>query len=255
MNDPIEAYEIIAHRGFSAIAPENTLAAFDLALDAGADSIELDVRLSGDGVPIVIHDETLDRTTPMRGNVSETPWRQLRDLDAGSWFDEEFAEERIPTLAEALDAIWDIPNALYLDIKPHPMWTDERIEKLLRLLGERGWLDRCYICSFDPALLERFRAESTEVRLCYLVATEEAFEACLPLASEKKAIVSGLASLLLEEPGLVGDAKARNIKVLAWVVDDLEIWEQLKQLGVRGVVTNTLCDRALDWFEDEEMMG
>ncbi|WP_026097507.1 glycerophosphodiester phosphodiesterase [Baaleninema simplex] len=250
MNDTIEACEIIAHRGFSAIAPENTLAAFDLAIEAGADSLELDVRLSGDGIPIVIHDETLQRTTPMRGEVSQTPWRQLRGLDAGSWFDEEFAEERIPTLAEALDATWDLPKFLYLDIKPHPTWTDDRIGKVLRLLGERGRIDRCYVCSFDTTLLERFREQSTEVRLCYLVATVEAFRGCLSRASREKAIVSCLAKVLLDEPGLVRDAKARKTQVLAWVVDDLDEWERLKQIGVRGVVTNTLCDRALEWLED-----
>ncbi len=250
MKDEIEAVEpceIIAHRGFSAIAPENTLAAFDLAIEAGADSIELDLRLSGDGVPVVIHDETLKRTTRMRGLVSQTPWQQLRTLDAGGWFDEAFAGEGIPTLAETLDAVWQLPKSLYLDVKPHPTWTDDRISTTLRLLGERGWLDRCYVCSFDTHLLQRFREQSTEVHLGYLVATAEAFQDNLPKAVRDGSIVASLYRVLLDEPGLVRDAKVRKTDVVAWTVDDLVDWEKLQHLGVRRAITNTLLDRGLQW--------
>lgn len=92
----------IAHRGASLAAPENTLAAFQLAIDSGYDYIELDVRLTRDGVPVIIHDRTLERTTGVAGYVHETDYADIRELDAGSWFAPEFADQRIPTLEEAL---------------------------------------------------------------------------------------------------------------------------------------------------------
>jgi len=99
-----------AHRGASAHAPENTIASFQAALEAGADSIEFDVRLSGDGHPVVIHDATVDRTTDGRGEVASMPLAALRDLDAGSWKGRAFTGERVPTLGEALDLLQDVPR-------------------------------------------------------------------------------------------------------------------------------------------------
>jgi glycerophosphoryl diester phosphodiesterase len=87
------------HRGAAALAPENTYAGFALAAEAGADYLELDVQLSADGVPVVIHDDDLERTTNGHGPVAAASWAALQDLDAGTWFDRRFAGERIPSLA------------------------------------------------------------------------------------------------------------------------------------------------------------
>src|SRR5512136_2702473 len=89
---------IIAHRGDKSHAPENTLAAFSLAAEEGADAIEFDVKLSADGQVIVLHDQTVDRTTNGKGNVSRLPLTALRELDAGMWFSEQYRGEKIPTL-------------------------------------------------------------------------------------------------------------------------------------------------------------
>lgn len=96
-------FVIIAHRGFSSKAPENTPAAFDLAIQSGFPNIELDVQLSSDGVPVIIHDTTLDRTTNGLGNVANYNLEALQQLDAGTWFDPKFKDERILTLDELLD--------------------------------------------------------------------------------------------------------------------------------------------------------
>ncbi|HEX3732859.1 MAG TPA: glycerophosphodiester phosphodiesterase family protein [Mycobacteriales bacterium] len=94
----------IAHRGFSSRAPENTLAAFDLALASGFKNIEMDVQLASDKVPVVIHDAKIDRTTDSKGDVSSFTSADLRKLDVGSWFNSKYAGERIPTLEEVLHA-------------------------------------------------------------------------------------------------------------------------------------------------------
>ena len=93
----------VAHRGATGYAPENTIAAFDLAFDMKADYIEIDVQRSEDGDLVVIHDTTVDRTTDGTGHVGELPFEELRSLDAGSWFGDEFVGESIPTFDEVLD--------------------------------------------------------------------------------------------------------------------------------------------------------
>jgi glycerophosphoryl diester phosphodiesterase len=109
---------VIAHRGSRSGAPENTLAAFRLAYREGARWIETDVKLTQDGVPVLFHDDTLDRTTNGKGPVSNISWADLQNLDAGSWFGSEFKNERVPSLAEALRFLLDHGMRVNLEIKP-----------------------------------------------------------------------------------------------------------------------------------------
>ena len=109
--------KIIAHRGYSGQFPENTLAAFAGALDIGADYIELDVQLSKDGQVVILHDDSLKRTTGVDGKVSDFTYEELAGLDAGAWFDASFAGEKIPTLEEALTLIRDTQCGVYLELK------------------------------------------------------------------------------------------------------------------------------------------
>lgn len=111
---------VIAHRGACAVAPENTLASFKAAQEQGAVWIETDVKLTHDGVPILMHDKKLNRTTNGRGNVADTNWDEIEKLDAGSWFDASFAGERVPRLTEALRFILDHNLRINLEIKPCP---------------------------------------------------------------------------------------------------------------------------------------
>ena len=119
-SDDWSDFRIIAHRGASAVAPENTLAAIARAADLGARSVELDVTLSADGVPVIIHDTELERTTDGTGPVAALPYEKLARLDAGSWFDAAFAGEGIPTLSDAIALILSRNLALNLEIKPSP---------------------------------------------------------------------------------------------------------------------------------------
>jgi glycerophosphoryl diester phosphodiesterase len=149
---------IIAHRGYRAKYPENTLVAFQAAIDAGADMIELDVLLTKDRKMVVIHDESLGRTTNGRGMVSDCTLSQLKALDAGSWFDPCFKEERLPTLEEVLDEVGGrVP--LNIEIKRsayEPHHPPDAIEKqIVDLAMRKNAVETVLISSFEWRALER----------------------------------------------------------------------------------------------------
>jgi glycerophosphoryl diester phosphodiesterase len=150
----------IAHRGYSACYPENTLVAFNGAIDAGAHMIELDVCLSRDRHLVVIHDETVDRTTNGTGAVKALTMDQLDQLDAGSWFDPRFNTERLPTLAQVLAAAKG-HLLVNIEIKPEAFEADgpaDAVERqVLNLVREKNMLDEVLVSSFEWQLLENLR--------------------------------------------------------------------------------------------------
>ncbi len=150
----------IAHRGYSASYPENTLAAFNGAIDAGAHMIELDVCLSRDRHLVVIHDETVDRTTNGTGAVKALTMDQLDRLDAGSWFDPRFNTERLPTLARVLDTAKG-HLLVNIEIKPEAFEADgpaDAVERqVLNLVCEKNMLDEVLVSSFEWQMLENLR--------------------------------------------------------------------------------------------------
>ncbi len=157
---------VIAHRGYSARYPENTLAAFAAALEIEADAIELDITLTADRQLVVIHDETLDRTTNGSGLVRNHTLSELRQLDAGSWFDSRFSGERIPTLIEVLDLVQN-RILLNVEIKPeayeseHP--ADAIEQQLLCLLREKNLEHSVIISSFHHDLLQDMQSQFVQI--------------------------------------------------------------------------------------------
>lgn len=155
---------VIAHRGFSGIAPENTLIAFQKAIDLGADMVELDVLLSKDGRVVVLHDETLDRTTDGEGPIQDHTWEELSKLDAGTWFTEKFggedyAGEPLPLLGEALDLMKD-KILVNVEIKTEaysPELEGSIAQKTLALIHDRDLEDQVIISSFDSRILAQVR--------------------------------------------------------------------------------------------------
>jgi glycerophosphoryl diester phosphodiesterase len=140
---------IVAHRGWSGEAPENTMAAFKLALtEPDIAIIELDVHLSKDGVPVVIHDHMLDRTTSGTGRVKDYTLEELRWLDAGSWFAPEFSEERIPTLEEVLELAKG-RCLLHVELKKMGDVYEGIEEKVIKLIHRHGMKDQVVLSSFD----------------------------------------------------------------------------------------------------------
>lgn len=145
---------VVGHRGAAALAPENTLAAFRLAAGLGVDAVELDVQRTADGVPVVLHDDTLDRTTSGHGPLREATWAEVRALDAGSWWSSAHAGERVPSLDEVLDWARPLGVGLVLELKqPPPALGRPRDEALvdvvLAALRSAGLLERTLLISFD----------------------------------------------------------------------------------------------------------
>src|SRR6266550_1457246 len=146
---------VIAHRGASGNAPENTLAAFKKAVALGAPFIETDLQLSRDAHFVAIHDATVNRTTNGQGAVHDLTLAELRRLDAGSWFGSEFAGEHIPTLEEILDFAKKHDVVFYLELKPSGSWGGEHA--LISSLRESGEIRRTVVISFDAAILDAVR--------------------------------------------------------------------------------------------------
>ncbi len=149
---------ITAHRGYAEIAPENTLSAFQAALTAGADASEFDVHMTLDGVLIVIHDDTVDRTTDGTGAVSELTYEYLSTLDAGSWKDPKFAGERIPTLHETLTFFEANNMVAVLEIKVAYI-----VDPVLEMLFATGMDKRTVIISFEESAIKKIIEEHPEI--------------------------------------------------------------------------------------------
>ncbi len=226
----------IAHRGASAVAPQNTLTAFEMAAELGADGIEFDVRLCADGVPVVIHEPIVDATTDGSGSVSRMGLAQLKRLDAGSWFDPLFAGERIPTLEEVL-ATFGHRLLLNIELKSGPL--NKGLERAVVVLVERyGLGGRVLISSFSPLALRRVQLIAPHIPTGLLYGLKS-----LP--------IFGLAGLILPKDcaafhphyEIVGEshiAKAhrRGIRMQTWTVDEPSVMRSLIAWGVDGIITN-----------------
>lgn len=169
-----EHFDIIAHKGASGLAPENTLAAFEKAIEIGVDMIELDVRNTADEEIIVFHDETLDRTTNGTGLVHDYTLAELKELDAGSWFDPKFSDQKIPTIKEALDLINGRCKVL-IEIKhmDHPHYHDFA-EKLVDVIREeKNGYDWIILQSYDVEYIEEAHKYDDHVQTKKLMIGED----------------------------------------------------------------------------------
>jgi glycerophosphoryl diester phosphodiesterase len=225
MND----FFIWAHRGASAVAPENTMVAFRAAEAAGAGGIELDVHLSRDGVPVVIHDETVDRTTDGHGRISELSLVQLRQLDAGGWFSPPFAGEAVPTL-EAVFAWAGDRLRLNVEIKAVPAGL--AVIELLRAYP----LARVLISSFDHALLERLHLQSPDLPLGFLVDSRFWGRAVRRAVGCQAESVHPRYDLFTRS--LMAACRRHGLAVHCWTVDRPDVCSSLRRLGAAGIFTN-----------------
>lgn len=239
---------IIAHRGFSGIAPENTVAAIDAAIGAGADGVEFDLRGTADRIPVLFHDETLERTTDGHGAVHEWTAAALDTLDAGSWYSRAFQGEPVPTLARALDRVSESREwrgLIFPEIKgPAPRWlTAGTAEAVLRRdLGERTIL-----ISIDWDALLFIRSEFPGLRVGFVVEhARDVFDA-LALCRERPGdVLDPDRRILLENPDVAEEARGAGIRLACWTVDDTGEAESLSRMGVEDVTSNEVS-RLLDW--------
>jgi glycerophosphoryl diester phosphodiesterase len=225
------ATEVIAHRGASGTAPENTLPAFRRAEELGADMIELDVQLTRDGHPVVIHDRTLDRTTSGRGAVRRRTLAEIGLLDAGFWFGRRFADTRVPTLGEVLEAV-GIP----INVELKAAGDDGLERRVLDTVTRAGALDRVVFSSFDGASLGRLRALSGDADLAVLW-PGRAIARAVALADRV-----GARSLHLRTSRVVASAitagHAAGFAVRVWTVNAPAEFARLTDAGADGVFTD-----------------
>jgi glycerophosphoryl diester phosphodiesterase len=226
-----------AHRGASSEAPENTIAAFLLAAELGADGIELDVQLSKDGEVVVIHDLWLETTTDGHGPVRARTRAELQELDAGSWFDPIFAQQRIPTLQEVVEAVGQ-RLLLNIELKTASLVDSDLARAVVRIVEENQLLDRVIVSSFNHLALRKVRQLNPRVPIGLLYSPDMS----LPLRR------TWLRPLLRPEAlhpyhemidaEAVRWAKERGYRIHTWTVDDAGTMWQLVRLGVDLIITN-----------------
>ena len=224
---------VIAHRGASGNAPENTLAAFRKAIALGATFIETDLQLSRDARFVAIHDATVNRTTNGQGAVHDMTLADLRKLDAGSWFGSEFAGERIPTLEEILEFSKKNDVVFYLEIKPGAAWGGEHA--LIGALRESGEIPRAVVISFDPAIVLSLRKiEPTLMTgLLYDGQIENPLDKAVEIGARQLAVRGDLVT-----PALIAQAKKKDLQVVCWTVNHPAHMRMLAAAGVDGIMSD-----------------
>jgi glycerophosphoryl diester phosphodiesterase len=228
---------VIGHRGAAARAPENTLAGLRKADGLGARWVEFDVMLTADGVPVLIHDETLRRTTNGRGRVSDHTLAEIRTLDAGAWFAPEFRGERVPTLDEAVVLLLQLGLHANVEIKPaagHAVATGETVAEILRANWPKGG-PRLLLSSFDRAALAAAQRSAPDIPRGLLAGRlptdwREAMQAlaCATLHLDHTRL--GLAAL----GRLVGE----GVPVLLYTVNAVARAQELLSAGAAAVFTD-----------------
>ncbi len=230
---------IIAHRGASAHAPENTLAAFRLALEHGADGIELDAKLTRDGQVVVIHDPTVTRTTGEQGVVQEMTLAQLKALDAGSFFDSAFAGEPIPTLAEVFDAI-SSRALINVEITNYTSIRDGLPDKIADLVIRHHLQNNILFSSFHPYNLMRIKHRLPKVPVAILTQEGPAMVARLLRGPAGRLFAprfihpyyTDVSEKMLKAEHRLG----RRVNV--WTVDDPQDIRRLFKMGIDGIITD-----------------
>ncbi|MGX6449612.1 glycerophosphodiester phosphodiesterase, partial [Patulibacter sp. S7RM1-6] len=227
---------VAGHRGFSKIAPENTLVAARLAMAAGAEFVEGDTQPSSDGVPYVLHDPVLLRTTNggLRA-IRSTPSATLDGLDAGSWFGTAFAGEPLPRLSTLLDTVREGPSDLIIELKG--AHTREQTARVIAEIRAHGMADRTVIESFEEDALRDAHELAPELPLALLRSTIDAD----PVAAVRS--VGAVAYLpdwgaLRRRPEAIAALAAAGIAVVPYTVDDASAWAEMRDLGVDGIITN-----------------
>jgi len=237
------AFHIIAHRGASAAAPENTLSAFSKAVRMGADILELDVRQTKDSQLVIMHDEDVDRTTNGSGNIRDFSLDELRRLDAGSWFDPKFADERIPTLAQVFDSI-PRPFTFLVEIKEGSGSSSGIESRVVNLVRERKIENRVILKSFDDAILDSLRRIAPEIPRLKIIVTQFSFLNIIIEHGVNFGTIFDDSVQYLQHhwfglsKDFVNEAHERGYGIFVWDVNDIERMKEFVLMGVDGIETD-----------------
>lgn len=241
---------IIAHRGASAFAPENTLAAFQRAIEDGADGIEFDVRLSKDNVPVVFHDSDLARLAKIKRRVADLTAEELGEIDVGSWFnrafpkhaDEKFTAETIPTLAKTLELLSAYQVLIYIELKGENKSLDELAEQVCRLIRPTNLLPKIVVKSFNLEGIKIVKSILPQIRTAALFEPK-----VLTILQKKKRILEEARNFHADEISIhhsmatgnfVRRARESGFPTVIWTANS-SVWvRRARDFGIRAIITN-----------------
>ena len=226
---------IWGHRGASFDAPENTLAAFLLAREQGADGVELDAQRCGSGEVVVLHDASLGRTTGFAGLIGETPYATVRTLDAGARKSERYRGERVPLLAEVLEAF---PLLVNVELKCDRSDDGGLTAEVVRLVREARAQERVLLSSFNPLCLLRARLLAPDLPRALLFEEEQEWWLRSALSAPALQVGALHPDQRLATPGRIARWRRRGYQLGCWTVDDTDAAGRLYDAGVAGLITN-----------------
>jgi glycerophosphoryl diester phosphodiesterase len=232
-----DAPVIFAHRGASAHAPENTLAAFQLAVDHHADGIELDAKLSADGTVVIMHDAAVNRTTDGEGKVSQKTLAELKAYDAGSWFSPQFSGEPVPTLEEVFDQ-FGTRLLINVELTNYASPNDSLVEKVVELVRKYHLEEQVIFSSFHPLNVLKVRRLLPEVPASILTlpgASGALFRSVLGRIISPHSINPYFTDV---NQSWIKKQHARERRVMVWTVNDPEEMRRLIQWEVDGIITD-----------------
>lgn len=228
-------FKLIAHRGASAEAPENTLSAMLKAVDIGVDFIEFDVRLSKEGIPIVIHDATISRTTNIKNplQIHDLTIDQIKNLDSGSWFDNNYPGEKIPTLEEVLNAKLT-PAKLMIEIKKSKHPPSVIVDSVAKVIENSPFHHASItIGSMSVPIIEELQKRVPHLKIIGITEKNQTIAHFL----EREVKLIAIWHRLID-PSLVKLLSENNVDVWSFTIDDPKIIKHLQTLSVSGIITN-----------------
>jgi glycerophosphoryl diester phosphodiesterase len=246
LRSPGEAAFIASHRGAPGGAPENTLPAFELALASRAEFIETDLQLTADGVPVLMHDWTLDRTTDGTGPVWNLTWEEVRRLDAGSLYGEQFAGATVPSLAQLLYLVRPTTKRVLLELKGS--WTADQLAAVADDVDRFGLRHRVIVASFDIMSLKALASVAPDIPRVVVSREVVGDPAILAATCGAVAIVTS-ARFVQEDPHAVTRIHEAGLGVLLYTLNDAQTWSEAVSLGVDGIITD-LPSELDEWLAD-----
>ncbi|CAN5187876.1 glycerophosphodiester phosphodiesterase family protein [soil metagenome] len=235
LHSPGDVSFVAGHRGGKDGAPENTIPAFRRAIAGDLDAIETDLQLTSDGVPVLMHDFMLDRTTTGTGPVWASTWDQVKALDAGSWYGPAFAGTRVPRLQDLLDLVRPTSKRVILELKGS--WTDSQLKPVVEQIRSRGLAQRIMIAGFDITSLSAAERVGPEIPRAVIIHDAVGDPAVLAATCGAAAIVTSK-EFLLSDPDAVERIHEARLGVMAYTLNSSKAWSEAVALGVDGIITD-----------------
>ncbi|WP_257021813.1 glycerophosphodiester phosphodiesterase family protein [Leifsonia sp. AK011] len=247
LRQPGEVPSVAGHRGDLRGGPENTLPALQAVLDSSAEFVETDVQLTADGVPVLMHDWTLDRTTDGTGPVWAATWDEISELDAGSWAGSEYAGLSVPHLPAFLGILKPSDKHAIIELKGS--WTAEQVAIVTTLIQEWELSQRVVLASFDLMTLQAAQSVAPTIERVIISREVNGDPAVLAEACGAIGIVTSI-SFVQRFPEVVDRIHAAGLGVMLYTLNDEGSWSEAISLGVDGIITDTPADLG-SWARDQ----